>query len=189
MSVSGFPRLDEVDIWHRSAINGFDAMEALAAAYPDIPHAIDPELSLQVIEIRGFTQLEWLTWRAERVEHQELFAIIALFASFEGILKWDFRWRASERRALHHQAFFHTLPRNPKVFVPMARVLGCWKTVATGLNDSQLEQVVRRLEKNYQDERNVLAHGRNITVTPFQKLYRNFTKAKAAFQSAVPDFL
>ena len=189
MSVPLFPRLDEVELWHRSALNGLDAMQALASVQVAIPHARDQELAAQIDEIRAFTFQEWLAWRAERVEHQELFATIALFASFEGMVKRDFAWRSREAQALHHDSFFQCLPRKPDGFVPMARILGCWKAVARDLKDNVFEQVIEKLEQSYQDERNALAHGNNITVTPFPKLYDDVVAAKLAFHAAAPDFL
>lgn len=189
MSVPLFPQLDEVELWHHSVLNGLDALQSLASAQVAIPHALDQELAAQIHEIRAFTFQEWLGWRAERVEHQELFATIALFASFEGMVKRDFVWRATELQALHHYSFSQYLPMKQDGFVPLARILACWKAIAVGGKDTQLEKLIEKLQLAYQDERNALAHGNNITVTPFPKLYTDLVAAKLAFRSAVPDFL
>jgi hypothetical protein len=189
MSGPLFPQLDEVELWHHSMLNGLDAMQALANVQVVIPRALEGELAAQIDEIRAFTFQEWLAWRAERVEHQEMFATIALFASFEGMLKRDFAWRATESQALHHYSFLQYLPRKADGFVPLARILACWKSIAVSLKNTQFEQVIENLERAYQDERNALAHGNNITVTPFPKIYADLVAAKLAFHSAVPDFL
>lgn len=189
MSGPLFPQLDEVELWHHSVLNGLDALQSLASAEVAIPHALDQELASQINEIRAFTLQEWLAWRAERVEHQELFATIALFASFEGMVRRDFAWRATDSQALHHYAFAQYLPRKQNVFVRLARILACWKSIAVNLKDTQFEQVIEKLERGYQDERNALAHGNNITVTPFPKLHADLVAAKLAFHSAVSDFL
>lgn len=189
MSGPLFPQLDEVELWHHSMLNGLDAMEGLASVQGVIPLRPGRELAAQIDEIRAFTLEEWLAWRAERVEHQEMFATIALSASFEGTLKRDFAWRATESQALHHYSFLQYLPRKADGFVPLTRILACWKSIAVNLKDTEFEQVIEKLERAYQDERNALAHGNNITVTPFPKLYADLVAAKLTFHSAVPDFL
>ncbi len=183
-----FPDIAEVEHWHQSVLYGFDAMLELARRFsPDI-FAINVELTERLQEIRSLTPQEWEEEKNELEEKQEIYALIVLFASFEGIIRRDFEWRSRKSNALHHALFLKISPKKTDGFIPVLNILNQWAMVAQNGLHIEFGSRIAALINAYRDERNFLAHGNWIVATPFIKIFEGLIKVQVCFRNVVNDF-
>ena len=188
MSGVVFPGIADVERWHQSVLCGFDAMPELARRFSPNISLINLELAERLQEIRTLTSQEWEVEKNELEEKQEIYALIVLFASFEGIIRRDFEWRSRERKALHHALFSKIIPKKVDGFVSVINMLNQWLSVARNGVHVDFEQKIAALINGYRDERNILVHGNWIVATPFAKLFADLIDVQACFKKEIGDF-
>lgn len=188
MNGVAFPDIAEVENWHQSVLYGFDAMPELARRFSSDIFALNNELTERLQEIRGLTPQEWEEEKNGLEEKQEIYALIVLFASFEGIIRRDFEWRSRKSNALHHALFLKIAPKKADGFVSVLYILNQWATVAKNGSHIEFGSRINALRNAYRDERNLLVHGNWIAATPFGKLFEDLIKTQVCFRNVVSDF-
>ena len=173
-----FVEFEEARSWYTVALDGLRYLETSLHANKAL------RISADVLEqIYGMSPNEWREFLRERELEHEMFASLALLASFEGNIRRDADWRGSTDKALHHQRF-RAIPQEHHV--PLSKLFEVWESTIN--RGHPLRMQFRKLRELYGD-RNIIAHGRaRKGQFAFELIFERLAEAKRKWQEFVQDF-
>lgn len=173
-----FVEFEEARSWYTTALDGLRYLETALHTYQE------RRISEVVLdEIHGMSSKEWREFLRERELEHEMFASLALLASFEGNIRRDADWRGTTGKALHHQRF-RAIPQEQHV--PLSKLFEMWES--TFDRGHPLRKQFLNLRQLYGD-RNVIAHGRaHKGQFTFELIFERLEGAQRKWREFVQDF-
>ncbi|BEP95344.1 hypothetical protein GmRootA79_37280 [Acidovorax sp. A79] len=159
--------------WFITAIDGLRVLEI--AIYDTKSRPIS-QSTLE--EIHGMSAQEWRNFLRQREEEHELFASLAVLASFEGHIRRDFDLRSAPGSKMQFASLFSSVVGAGNV--SLSNIFGAWER-AVG-NPHYLRPTLTSLRELYRD-RNLMAHGKGRRGDfEFQPIYEKLETALAKWQ-------
>ena len=173
-----FVEFEEARSWYTAALDGLRYLETALHTKKE------PRISESVLDqIYGMSSNEWREFLRERELEHEMFASLALLASFEGNIRRDADWRGSTGKAMHHQRF-RAIPREHHV--PLSKLFELWES--TFARGHPLRKQFLNLRQLYGD-RNIIAHGKaHKGQFAFELIFARLEDAKRKWREFVEDF-
>jgi hypothetical protein len=174
-----YVEFEEARNWYIVALDGLRHLES--ALHTQKRTQISP-FTLELIH--GMSLPEWKEFLEERESEHELFASLAVLASFEGTIRRDAAWRG---RMDGGQAMYqHFEPLSREAYVSISRIFDAWESAYS--RGHPLRQQFAALRRLYGD-RNVIAHGRaQRGQYVFELIFSRLEEAMRKWKEFVPDF-
>lgn len=174
-----FVEFEEAENWYIVALDGLRHLE----------YALHTRKKTRISEstleqIYGMSPTEWHTFLDDREAEHEMFASLAVLASFEGRIRRDASWRGSFDQGQLHFQNFQSLSQ--EAHIPISKIFEAWESVFS--QGHPLRKHLSALRDLYRD-RNVIAHGRaRRGQFAFELIFSKLEEALRKWRSFVPDF-
>lgn len=173
-----FVEFEEAQSWYTVALDGLRHLETALHTNKRIPIS-----QTTLDQIHGMSPNEWREFLDERESEHEMFASLALLASFEGSIRRDANWRGGTDTGQYHQGFRAFAQEQ---HVPISKIFEVWESMFT--QGHPLRKQFSAMRRLYSD-RNVIAHGKaRRGQFAFEPIFKKLQEAQRKWRGFVPDF-
>lgn len=173
-----FVEFEEAQSWYTVALDGLRHLET--ALHTNKRTRIS---QATLDQIRGMPPDEWREFLEDRESEHEMFACLALLASFEGSIRRDAKWRGGTDAGPEH-LLFRTIAQEQHV--PISKIFEVWESMFAPGHPLRRQLAVLR---NLYRDRNVIAHGKaRRGQFAFELIFTKLQEALRKWREFVPDF-
>jgi hypothetical protein len=173
-----FVEFEEAQSWYTVALDGLRHLET--ALHTNKRTRIS---QATLDQIRGMTPDEWREFLEDRESEHEMFACLALLASFEGSIRRDAEWRGETGSGPYHQRF-RTIAQEKHVSI--AKIFEVWESILTPGHPLRKQLTILR---NLYRDRNVIAHGKaSRGQFAFELIFTKLQEALRKWREFAPNF-
>lgn len=174
-----FVDFEEVQNWYIVTLDGLNHLSTA------IHTSKESNISEETLDqIRGMSPHEWRGFLNDRTSEHEMFASLAVLASFEGMIRRDATWRGWNNTGQAHFQRFHANAQDAHVTI--SKVFELWESEFS--SGHALRKQIGNLRRLYAD-RNVIAHGRaHKGQFAFDLIFPKLVEALRKWREFVPDF-
>lgn len=174
-----FIEFEEAENWYTTAQDGLRHLET--ALHTRKKMRISPAT---LDQIYGMSPPEWQEFLERRESEHELFASLAVLASFEGSIRRDAIWRGGVNVGQSYFQCFHSIAGESHI--PLAKIFELWESQLT--LGHPLRKQLTQLRRLYSD-RNIIAHGKaRRGQFPFELIFTQLQEAQRKWREWVSDF-
>lgn len=173
-----FVEFEEARSWYTVTLDGLRHLETALHSNKRT------QISRDTLEqICGMSFDEWREFLEMRESEHEMFASLALLASFEGSIRRDAYWRGGTRTGQNHRRFRAIAQES---HVPISKIFEVWESMYSRGHPLRKQLTILRLL--YKD-RNVIAHGKaRRGQFVFELIFAKLQEALRKWREFVPDF-